>query len=331
MKFGGRTAVTSGPYRDAMSTVLVAGAGVVGLTSAIRLLEAGHDVRVVARDIPGLTSRAAGASWGPYLVGPWAAVRRWSAVSLDVLHGLATDPATGVNLTSGLELTEHPGELPPWADLVPNVREARPDELPPGAPAGLRYTVPLVDMAVHLEWLLSRVRQLGGTVEHGELTALAATGADVVVNCTGSGSATLAADPAVVPVRGQVVVAQNPGISEFFIGGKHGGSDLTYWFPHGDRVLLGGTSQAGAASWDPDPATAEAILARVAAMEPRLAGVRVLEHRVGLRPSRPDVRLELEHRPGAAPVVHSYGHGGGGVTLSWGCAADVVTLVGSLT
>jgi D-amino-acid oxidase len=26
-------------------------------------------------------------------------------------------------------------------------------------------------------------------------------------------------------------------------------------------------------------------------------------------------------------VVHCYGHGGAGVTLSWGCAADVVDLV----
>jgi D-amino-acid oxidase len=50
----------------------------------------------------------------------------------------------------------------------------------------------------------------------------------------------------------------------------------------------------------------------------------VLRHKVGLRPSRSAVRLERDGR-----VVHCYGHGGAGVTLSWGCADEVVELVGS--
>jgi D-amino-acid oxidase len=51
----------------------------------------------------------------------------------------------------------------------------------------------------------------------------------------------------------------------------------------------------------------------------------VLEHRAGLRPWRPEVRLEMETVGGAA-VIHNYGHGGAGVTLSWGCADRVVEL-----
>jgi D-amino-acid oxidase len=87
--------------------------------------------------------------------------------------------------------------------------------------------------------------------------------------------------------------------------------------------VLGGTSQAGDANTEPDPAVADMIVARCAEIDPRLTGARVLGHRVGLRPARPLVRLEPETL-GSTRVIHNYGHGGAGVTLSWGCAAQVL-------
>jgi len=56
----------------------------------------------------------------------------------------------------------------------------------------------------------------------------------------------------------------------------------------------------------------------------------VLGHRVGLRPARPTVRLELDDSSSGHPTIHCYGHGGAGVTLSWGCADDVLQLVKGL-
>jgi D-amino-acid oxidase len=56
---------------------------------------------------------------------------------------------------------------------------------------------------------------------------------------------------------------------------------------------------------------------------PALARARVLSHRVGLRPARPATRLER-----VGDVIHCYGHGGAGVTLSWGCADEVTALAG---
>ena len=46
--------------------VSVVGAGVSGLATGVALLEAGFYVRLVAEEIPGLTSLAAGAMSGPY-------------------------------------------------------------------------------------------------------------------------------------------------------------------------------------------------------------------------------------------------------------------------
>lgn len=62
---------------------------------------------------------------------------------------------------------------------------------------------------------------------------------------------------------------------------------------------------------------------------PTRAGPRdkVLEHLAGLRPARPEVRLEAEPATATRPrVIHDYGHGGSGITLSWGCADDVADL-----
>jgi D-amino-acid oxidase len=55
----------------------------------------------------------------------------------------------------------------------------------------------------------------------------------------------------------------------------------------------------------------------------------VLEHRKGVRPRRTGVRLELDVGPGPA-IIHNYGHGGAGITLSWGCAEEVGRLAATV-
>ncbi len=152
----------------------------------------------------------------------------------------------------------------------------------------------------------------------------------MIVNCTGTGAHDLVPDPAVIPYRGQVVVAENPGLTEFFIGQPDQEHELVYVFPHAGRVVLGGTEVAGDWSAEPDPGTARRILRDCAAVDPRLGGARVIEHRVGFRPARPQVRLEAEAADGSRLLVHNYGHGGAGVTLSWGCARAVAGLVAQL-
>jgi D-amino-acid oxidase len=100
--------------------------------------------------------------------------------------------------------------------------------------------------------------------------------------------------------------------------------------PREDTVILGGTAQEGEDDPDPVPSTARSIIERCAALVPAVATALVLEHRVGLRPARPAVRLEIDAPDGGPPVVHCYGHGGAGVTLAYGCAEEVVGLVGSV-
>ncbi|HEY7431666.1 MAG TPA: FAD-dependent oxidoreductase [Streptosporangiaceae bacterium] len=320
--------------------VLVVGAGVTGLTTAICLAEQGLRVLVQAGRPPQeTTSAVAGAIWGPHLVEAGGRAERWSSQTLTVLRELATEPGTGVRIATGIEAVRpagrHDGRSADDAKFrqLGGYQACDRAELPAGFAAGWRYAAPLAHMPTYLGYLLARFERGGGELAHGTVTSLAdagrAAGARAVVNCTGTGARQLVPDTAVTPVRGQVVVAANPGLSEFFIGRSDESAELVYVFPHGDQVVLGGTEKPGDWNTDPSPAVAERILADVAAAEPRLRDAEVLTHRVGLRPVRPSVRLEAEAPDGqdGLIVVHNYGHGGAGVSLSWGCAREAADLV----
>lgn len=80
-----------------MAEVTVVGAGVVGLTTALVLREAGHRVRLVSAERPErTTSAAAGAVWYPFEVGPPDRVNQWARVTRKWLlgsHGPCPRPA----------------------------------------------------------------------------------------------------------------------------------------------------------------------------------------------------------------------------------------------
>jgi D-amino-acid oxidase len=308
---------------------VVIGAGVSGLTTAVRLAESGMRVRVWTADPPeATTSMAAGAMWGPYLVEPVDKVRSWSRRTLEQLRRLAATPGTGVRLVPGVEASRAPVEPPEWGDQLDGFRMCQPSELPDGFAAGWRFTAPLIDMPAYLAYLSRRLTAAGGVIEIRRVHELkeAAEVASVVVNCTGIGARHLVPDPDLTAIRGQLVVVENPGIVEFFAEDTGPVPDLLSIYPHGDTVVLGGVAASGDYNLQPDPAIAEAILTRCVAVEPRLRRARVLQYRVGLRPTRPQVRVEAQHLNGTV-LIHNYGHGGAGVTLSWGCADDVFDLV----
>jgi D-amino-acid oxidase len=307
--------------------VIVVGGGVIGLTTAVVLAERGARVRVWTREPVELTTSAvAGALWWPYRIEPEPLVGEWALQSLVVYEELAARPEeTGVRMVDGVQGETRLDELGSWAARVPGLREARAEEFAGG---GLWARLPLIDMSVHLPWLRNRFVELGGTVEEASVADLSEVPASVVVNCTGLDSLDLVPDRSVRPVRGQLVVVENPGITTWLTSVDHSADTSTYFFPQPGGLILGGTAEENAWSMTPDPATAEAIIARCAAFRPEIAEARVLEHRVGLRPTRPAVRLEREVLRGGRVLVHNYGHGGAGITVAWGCAREAADLVG---
>jgi D-amino-acid oxidase len=305
--------------------VTVVGAGVIGLNVAWRLADAGHQVRIVAAEPPpATTSAVAAAIWYPYRAYPQADVTRWSGVAYRALAGLARVAGSGVRMRAGREFFRVPTPDPWWKDAVPDVARVPAADLPDGYADGLRLTVPVVDMSVHLPWLSARLAGRGVPIEIARLDMLPA--ADVVVNCAGLGARELLPDPTMTPVRGQVVVVEQVGLTEWVLDDSDD-PRLIYVVPRETTVVLGGTADERREDRTPDPAVAAQIIARCATLVPEVAAARILDHRVGLRPGRPSVRLEREALPGGRVVIHCYGHGGAGVTLAQGCAEDVVALI----
>ncbi|MCU1409823.1 MAG: FAD-dependent oxidoreductase [Rhodoglobus sp.] len=313
-----------------MRRVTVVGSGVIGLSIAHEFAAAGDEVTVVAdADVAHSVSTVAAAVWFPYLGEVSPRVTGWLTRSLARYRAVALDDSAGVDLRLGtvIERTAHPDRS--WMPVVAGAREA--DVLPAGALSGVRATVPVITTGVYGEWLTARCRGLGVRFEVRAVASVDefAGGADLVVVAGGLRSgALLGDDDSVVPVRGQVVRLENPGLTEWFIDDDNP-DGLTYVVPRRDDIVCGGVSELGATSLEVDPATERAILERATALVPELAGLRIVSRGVGLRPARPTVRLErVDGR--AVPVIACYGHGGSGVTLSWGCAEAVVELASAV-
>ncbi len=274
------------------------------MTCAHALREAGYRVTVIAGDQPRV-SEVAGGLWLPYAAGDSDEVMRWALETLSWLEARGFPPREYLHLQTS---------EPWWLDALPDdrVRHARTEELPAGYDRGWVVRVPLVEMPGHLNALEPK-RPVRRTVTSlDEITGL-------VVNCSGLAARELAGDPTVSAARGQVVhltrLPDVPCICDE--------DQMIYVLPRSDRTIVGGSFQPGNEHQAVEPEETESLLARARRLVPRLTRAKVLEVRAGLRPIRADgPRVER-----VDDVIHCYGHGGAGLTLSWGCARRVVELV----
>lgn len=310
------------------AVIVVVGCGVAGLSCAVLLAEAGHAVEIWAAALPPrTTSNVAAAFWYPYQAFPRERALRWAAVSYQRFATLTADPQAGVRMRRLLDLYREPVARPWWADAVPDHTRLAPHERPAGFAEAFAFASPVVDTRHYLPWLVQRLHAAGGTIVERRLLSLddALARAPVVVNCSGLGARTLASDPEVYPIRGQLVHVVAPAVDDILLD-EHGPEGLAYAVPRGDHCVLGGTADAHDDDTAPRPADTAGIVERCARIDPRLRDAPRLCEVVGLRPGRSSVRVEAEPR-GSGLVVHDYGHGGAGVTLSWGCAEEAVGLV----
>ncbi len=95
-----------------------------------------------------------------------------------------------------------------------------------------------------------------------------------------------------------------------------------------NHALLGSIDLPDTWSVTARPGEREQLIRRGVELCPSLESAPVVRQFVGLRPLRAKgVRLEAEKASNGTIIIHNYGHGGSGITLSWGCAGEVADLV----
>lgn len=355
--------------------VVVLGAGVVGLTTALCLARRGLHITIVADQVsPGITSNVAGAlwEWPPAVCGRHhddvllAPSKAWSLTSYNRFRVLAQVPAhTGVflrpaNFYFRQPVDDDPAELTKMQELADNVlgfvhsaEMIEDNGVSPNAGVVDAYSflAPMVDTDRYLSWLLRQVtlagcrlvlRRIRGDLRSQEQQLRREFAAELIVNCTGLGAYELAGDGDLCPHRGAVIRILNTGEAMPRITAAHcvandtstDHQDMIFIVPRGgDRLLLGGLVEPD--EWGTnigmDYPPIQDLYRRNVDFLPILADAKldaVDPVRVGLRPFRRR-SVRLEHEPGTG-IIHNYGHGGAGITLSWGCAEHVVALVARL-
>ncbi|ETM41968.1 hypothetical protein L914_12303 [Phytophthora nicotianae] len=325
--------------RDAR--VLVVGGGVIGLTTALALLQSGFKhVQVVAEKFEATTSHVAGGLWMPFALPDGVDTvrpRKWCEVTyawLETLHkekgeSLDIHIVPGVDVSAvGAPQVIHPY----WAHCVENFRllsQEEAAEVSPGATHGFALETIIYNPKPFMLWLHEEIQKLGGTLKQRRVNALDEEECDLLVNCSGLAAKELAGDGTMFPIRGQIINVYNPKLKELKMSvDKDGEYAYVIPRPNGD-VVLGGTVQKHNWTAENNDSDVDGVWERCCRLWPEVRNSKVIAKMAGLRPGRTGgVRLEVQAAPTkrGAVLIHNYGHGGSGHTLHWGCAQEVVEL-----
>jgi glycine/D-amino acid oxidase-like deaminating enzyme len=256
--------------------VAVIGAGVIGLTTASLVQEAGFPVTIYADALPpGTTSNSAGGQWLPasYFEGP-ATTPEWRAQNDRAIaysyrrFQIMVGEDYGVRwLTNYFEVKPLPTDLPPGVSISqptsgspiqPDWRMLERNEHPFPFERARQHQVMMVEPHRFLRKLMEDIRIAGGKIQVRRFASAAEIGAlpeTLIFNCTGLGARQLFGDNALYPIRGQLVMLVPQEEVDYALGANGG-----YMFPRSDGIVLGGTYEKNEWSTVPDPATTARII-----------------------------------------------------------------------
>jgi glycine/D-amino acid oxidase-like deaminating enzyme len=308
--------------------MIVLGAGVSGLTTAVTMSLAGSDVTLHSAEGPAQTTSAlAAAIWHPFYQAPDLVYLARARLTYDTMRRLSDDVSSGVSMRPLTEYFQHDAGAPWWADCVEGLARESKAAVPSRFACAYRMNVPVAEPARYLRYLMGMFLDLGGkcVLRHVVDPVPLLDEADFVVNCCGYGSRRFG-DPAVSLSRAVVLrAAPDNAVRGCFIDDSDPQAP-TYIVERDEDIVLGGTADPELTSTVVGEHRIESIVRRCTNLCEGVGALRIIEARVGFRPMRSSVRAA---RDDIHPrLLHNYGHGGGGFTLSWGCATHVLRLAG---
>ena len=268
---------------------LVVGAGVIGLSTGIRLLEDGWDVSIWSSKFsPNTTSDVAAALWYPFLSAPVEKTDAWGSRTYDILKELSHNPDTGIVMTQTYEYFREKQPDPSWRNSVDNFQRLS-DNLPSDYVECFSFISSVIEMPIYLEWLSNKCVSLGGTLVHKTISTFVELPEDfeIVINCTGLDAGKLVEDEEVYPIRGQILRIKS-SIEEMHLDQQI--PTLAYIVPRSNDMILGGVAQQN--DWDLDISEEDRdfILEKCSKLIPELKEADIIEELVGVRPGRSSVR-----------------------------------------
>jgi len=309
--------------------IAIIGQGVMGLSSAYHLLDQGFKVDIFSKDnFWSTASISAGAYWWPHRVYPEERVTKWAKETYETYKEDQTHPETGISFKQHLRLCIDPDESAYARHILDECEEINGQDYGLNCAEAFLVRLPVIDVPTYMLYLKTQVESKGGQIHIREVSNPLDfyPEYDLVINCSGVGARELVKDESVFPIRGQSVrVSSSPNIVKSTRIYKKN-DEFTLVLPRRNDIVVGGTAQDNDWSLEVRAEDTKEIIDRCSKFVPDLQDCEILGATVGLRPGRKEIRLELEIFSGGKPIIHNYGHGGGGYTVAWGCAKEVQDL-----
>lgn len=342
--------------------VVILGAGIMGITTAVRLIELFPNIKItiIAEKISTLekfntTSDVSAGFWKPFFIegNSDALINKWGKETYErqIKEALSENALKlGVQTISAYIFNDKEKVIKPfWAESVAQFHEMNINEIANvclyypkfNIKSGFSFLSVTVICNKYIPSYIEFLKSKGVQFIEKKLTKLTEfvndsnnnNKYDYIINCVGLGAQHFCDDKNMRAMRGQVVKVRAPWLKHCVII-EH---ETIYMLPLSDLVVCGGSAVIDNYNLINDEEESKRIIENCSKIIPAIKDAKIVEKQVGLRPFRNGgVRLELEiifrkfnlnHKAAQVKVIHNYGHGGSGVTLCWGCASDICDLI----